>query len=380
MGMRIGICRFSQRFDIDFYQGSASALGTDLRVQMMEGLAKLGHEIYILSEVPANQLWLLDPNKTHLFYDYRWAKSITYSPGKIPKNGLDLFIVECSTTNVRFGGVNLPIFGDLMRQLKDTRCVVYQHGDLSSEIGVALGEMYRHGAEKYEPNLEAPGHFRDYFYKVKPRGNQWQVWTHTPTPNKILSDARARSDYANHCDQAHYLPLGRSANFDRPLVQVQDDDIIDIIYIGREKSPRRTQRLQELSGNGAPCCTRLLYGKWNNPPKGWYYGGFVEGHGRVYELLPKARCTINISDKWFYDTGMLTTRLVQGSSAGIVGFVDAQWTSAEESGMFGPLSMIDSHEALHEWIAHYRDIAEAQVARLKHWEENLEPILKATME
>lgn len=378
--MNIGICRFSQRFDIDFYTGSASALGTDLRVQMMEGLVKLGHEVYILSEIPEDQQWLLDPHKAHLFYDYGWMKHVHYEEDILPKAGIDLLIVECSTTNVRFGGINLKIFGDIMRKLHDTPCVVYQHGALNSEIGVALGEMYRHGSEKYTPNLETPNHFRDYFYKIKPQGNTWKIWTHTPHPELILNDTRTRSNYSCVCNEALCLPLGRSKNFDRPLVQpVCDDDIIDIIYIGREKTPERTKRLTELAGGDSSCCTRLLYGKWNNPPGGWYYGGFVEGHGRVYELLPKARCTINISDPWFYKTGMLTTRLVQASSAGIAGFVDAQWTSALDSGMFGEGSMISSHEDIHSFIESYKDIAEAQSARIKPWEEVLEPILKATL-
>lgn len=382
MGLKIGICRFSQRFDIDFYAGSASALGTDLRVQMIEGLVNLGHDVTILSEVPQDQLWLLLTNTAkirHPFYDYRFIGKVNYSPGKIPKGGLDLFIVECSTTNVRFGGVNLPIFGNLMRQLKDTQCVVYQHGALNSEIGVALGEMYRHGADKYEPNLEEPNHFRDYFYKIKQNANAWSIWTHTPTPAKILNDERARSNYVTWCDDAHYLPIGRSKNFDRALVRAEPEDLVDIIYIGREKTPKRTARLVELAGGDTKCCKRLLYGKWNNPPDGWYYGGFVEGHGRVYELLPKAKAAIHISDPWFYQTGMLTTRLVQASSAGVAGFVDAEWTSAEESGMFGESSMISSHDQIHQYLADYSEIARQQASRLATWEENLDPVLRETM-
>lgn len=377
--MKIGICRFSQRFDIDFYNGSASSLGTDLRVQMMEGLVKLGHEVYILSEVPEEQQWLLRPGAQHPFYDYSWMEHIHFDDNLLPDGGVDLLIVECSTTNVRFGGINLQIFGNLMRALHDTPCIIYQHGDLSSEIGVALGEMYKHGADKYTPNTEAPAHFRDYFYNIKPQGNTWKIWTHTPTPEKILLDKRTRSYYVGHCQEAFYLPIGRSANFDKPLVQVPESEKVDIVYIGREKSPARTARLTELSGGDAKCCKRLLYGKWNNPPSGWYYGGFVEGHGRVYELLPKAKCTINISDKWFYDTGMLTTRLVQASSAGIAGFVDAQWKSAEESEMFGSGSMITSHDQIHEYLEHYREIAQQQASRLKPWEENLESALKVSL-
>lgn len=375
--MRIGIARFSQRFDVDFYTGSASALGTDLRVQMMEGLVALGHQLFILSEVPESQQWLFKNTVEHPFYDYSWMKGVQYSPGEVPKEGLDILIVECSTTNARFGGANLKIFGDLIRQLHDTRCVVYQHGDLSSEIGVALGEMYRHGSDTYKPDLENPIHFRDFFYDVRPQGNTWQIWAHTPTPEVILADKRARSNYVNHCLKAHYLPIGRSKNYDRPLTWSNRE--IDIVYIGREKSPARTKRLIELAGGDATCCKRLLYGKWSNPPDGWYYGGFVEGHGRVYELLPKAKCTINISDKWFYDTGMLTTRLVQGGSAGTAGFVDAQWQSALSTGMFGPASMINSHDDIHAMIGRYEEVAEAQRANLHEWEGNLGPVLAETM-
>lgn len=366
--MKIGFCRYSQACDIDFYNASAKLLGTELRVGILEALVKLGHEVIILSHVPKSQQWLFDGE--HPIYEYDWLKKVHYMPEGIPDK-LDLFIVENSTTNAFYGGENLTRFAELLKGLHDTHCVVYQHADVTDAVAVPLSRIYNAVAD---PNL-ADVNLKNIFGGTELNGNTWTIWSHADNHEAVLGAKGNNVSYGKWTEKHVHFPLGYSENFDRPLAQIPESEMVDLIYIGGEKSGLRTKYLEELGGTDN-CCKRILFGNWKNPPKGWYYGGPIEGHGRAYAFLPLGKATISVSDKWIYESGQLTTRLTMAIRAGIMSFADARWRNLDR--ILGPAAIISNHEQIHEYLPRWREVNESQQLRLKSWTTIYESVLKET--
>lgn len=370
--MRIGFARYSQSCDIDFYNASSRLLGCELRVGLLEALVKLGHQVVILSKVPDEQEWLFYNPERHPVYDYDWLNDVAYLPSGAPPDDLDLFIVENSTTNAFYGGDNLLRFAEVLKALHDTTCVVYQHADVTDAIAVPLSRIYNAVAD---PNL-AEVNLKNIFAGTEMNGNRWVIWSHANNDTAVMGAKGNNVSYHRWSDKHIGFPLGYSENFDRPLAFYKPEDMVDIIYVGGEKSEARTNRLLELAGTGS-CCKRVLFGRWKNPPAGWYYGGPIEGHGRAYNFLPMGRCTVSVSDKWIYESGQLTTRLTMAVRAGIMSFADSQWNNLDA--VLGKGAQIESHEQIHEFLPQWREVAEAQRLRLKTWTEIYDNVLKNTI-
>lgn len=369
--MKIGFARYSQACDIDFYNASAKLLGCELRVGLLEALVQLGHEVVILSKVPDNQTWLFEHPELHPIYNYQWMDHVEYSPVEIPDD-LDLFVVENSTTNALYGGDNLLRTRDLLQGIHDTRCVVYQHGDISDAIAVPFNRIFDAVAD---PSL-APENLKNVFAGTQLNGNTWAIWSHANNETMILGSKGNNVSYGNWTKKHVGFPLGYSQNFDRPLVDIHENDKVDLVYIGGEKSALRSERLLELAGTG-PCCSRIMFGRWQHPPDGWYYAGPVEGHGRAYAFLPLGKATICVSDKWMYKSGQLTSRISMGIAAGVATFADKNWSNLDS--MLGPAAQIESHEQIHEYLPHWRDIVAMQQERLQPWHQIYSTVLHDTV-
>lgn len=363
--MKIGFLRSGQSFDIDFYNGSANALGTDLRVPIMEACVELGHEIYILGMIPKKQQWLLEKPELHPHHDYRWFSSVIYTPKTIPQ--LDLLIIECSTTNAFYGESNLKRLIEVLGKTYNTTCVVYQHGDASREIAVPLGDFYFPAEKKSliaQWSREA---------KLEENGNRFVLWTHALHPELVQQSDSNRTAYNHFVEKALFVPMSYSPNFDRPLTAKPRS--VDIIYIGREKTTKRTDNLIRLAGR-EDCCTRQLYGKWDHPPEGWDYKGFVAGHGRVYEILPQARASICVADPWFYKTGTLTTRVTQTIRSGALLLMDSSWS---EAGLKVAEKLVANHADVENQLERWKELAERQSKLLRPWSEVLPSVLEQTL-
>lgn len=370
--MKVGFCRYSQACDIDFYNASNKLLGCELRVGLLEALVQLGHQVVLFSHVPVSQQWLFSCPELHPIYDYSWIKNVSYQPEGPPPEDLDLFIVENSTTNAHYGGENLLRFAEIIRQLHNTKCVVYQHADISDAVAVPLNRIYN---ATPDANL-SDVNLKNIFGGTEMNDNEWVIWSHANSDAEVLG-AKGNNVSYGHFTQKHiYMPLGYSDNFDRPLAIIPEEDKLDLIYIGGEKSEIRTNRLKELAGTDK-CCRRILFGHWKNPLDGWYYGGPVEGHGRAYSFLPQAKATVSVSDKWIYKAGMLTSRLTMAMRGGIISFADHQWNNLDA--ILGPGAIIESHEQIHEFLPKYREISEAQRERLSTWDNIYQDVLEATV-
>jgi hypothetical protein len=367
--MKIGFARYSQACDIDFYNASAKLLGTELRVGLLEALVQLGHEVTILSIVPASQAWLFK-NQNHPIYDYSWLAKVKYQPKEIPTD-LDLLIIENSTTNAFYGGENLFRTAELLKEIHDTKLVVYQHADITDAVAVPLSRIYN---AIPDPKL-AKVNLKNIFGGTELNGNQWTIWSHANNEKAVMGAKGNNVSYHLWANNHIGFPLGYSKNFDRPLAKFEKEDMVDIVYIGGEKSQFRNERLFKLAGTN-DCCRRILFGNWKNPPNGWYYGGTVEGHGRAYAFMPMGKAAICVSDKWPYLSGQLTSRLTMAMRAGQISFGDHLWSGLDR--ILGPGAIIENHEQIHEFLPHWKDISNEQNNRIKTWEEIYSDILEKT--
>lgn len=368
--MKIGFHRYSQACDIDFYTASAKLLGTELRVGLLEALVQLGHQIVVLSHVPASQTWLFK-NQDHPIYDYSWMKNVEYLPDGVPQD-LDLLIIENSTTNAFYGGDNLLRTAEILKNIHDTHCVVYQHADVTDAVAVPLSRIYNAVAD---PNLD-PINLKNIFGGTELNGNQWTIWSHACNDEAVMGAKGNNVSYHRWSNKHVGFSLGYSENFDRPLASFKEEEMVDIVYIGGEKSEFRNKRLFELAGSGN-CCKRVLFGNWKNPPDGWYYGGTIEGHGRAYAFLPMGKACIGVSDKWPYASGQLTSRLTMAIRAGCISFADHLWSCLDR--IFGQAAIIESHEQIHQYLPEWKEISENQNSRIATWQEVYENVLKETL-
>jgi len=371
--MKIGYARYSQSFHLDFLKASAKMLGTELRLGILEALLDLGHQVYILSQIPRNHLHILDGSGE--IYNYSKFKNIKYSPEEIPN--LDLLIIEASTTNIKFGGEAILRIKDILSKYSGM-VAFYHHSDKIS--GFPLGAIYNGEATGFklpkgvkEPNYKTL--FRDVDFKDK----EWILWTHADPQNLIsrMSGDRFRYDLF---DKSFSFLLGYSPIFDTPKrIRQFSKRQYDLVYIGRQKTPYRTRRLIELYGDDK--CKRLLYGFWQDPPIEFEYKGFISGHGNMYDLYGDSVASIVTGDSFFLETGLMTTRVIQSIRAGCITFIDKEFLNAEQ--YVDKEFIINCHEDTHSVIGlsdnKLKDLLILQRHKLCPWTTSLFDVIKRTV-
>ncbi len=370
--MKIGYLRYSQSLELDLVKASARMLSTDVRLGFIEGLLQLGHEVHILSPVSRKHLGVFKGEGE--FFDYSIFEKVIYSPEKIPE--LDLLFIEASTVNLMFGGEGILRTRDVLSQYEG-KVAVYQLGD--KPLGFPLGAVYDgegtgfvlpEGAK--EPNYKTL--FRDVDYSNK----EWiLIGNFIPdTIVKHFGGVRFQYDRFNRIVE---FDIGFSKQFDRintSLVKRFRKRDYDLVYIGHGFNKHRSQRTVELYGDDD--CKRLLYGIWDDPPKTFDYQGFVPGHGKLYTegLYTNARVNIVTGSEYFYDTGFINQRIVQGTRSGTVTFIDAKYRNKER--YFAEKFWINNHEEMHDTLkgADLYELWWEQWQRLLQWKTSLKKLLK----
>lgn len=372
--MRVGVMRFSQNFDVDFLEGSAGTKAVELRLGILEGLVESGHQPFILNEVPRDQQQILrGPEKDG--YDYRFMTKCVYTPTTLPD--LDLIIVEGSVDNLHFGLEQIYRFAQVFRDY-DGPAVVYHHGD--QNCSVPIGEIKR--AEEHGPKGEKV-HYWNVFHGIPWRPEQWSLWT-PGYPSRLAALGSERRGY-HYIDSSRFkrVPIGYSPTFDNARNVGTTWDKVELVYVGAERSNSRVQRLQELYvGDDCNSCRRLLYGNWNDPPAGFDYRGFVPGFGMVYSLLPQAVSTICVTDRWFVEQGMVTTRVVQGIRAGLLTLVDGQAEGYMQDYLPSGDFFINTHEDFHNRLTALSKVGsmnaflEWQSTKLRTWADIMDEVIE----
>lgn len=377
--MRVGYLRFTQGFDVSFIDGSAGTKAVELRLGILEGLVQLGHTPIILNEIPKGQGRFLAGGIID-GYNYDFLAKCEYLPAG--HTGLDLLLVEGSVDNIQFGLKPIQRFVDVLREYGGP-AVAYHHGD--QNCSVPIGEIKR--AVENGPT-EAPEKvlYRNVFQGIPWRPRQWRLWT-PGDPDKLAGLTSARRGYNLIPDERrYYVPLGYSAEFDRPREEWAGK--ADLIYVGAERNGTRRSQIETLYlGHDCSRCkskplSRILYGGWDNPLTGFDYRGFVPGFGLVYSLLPMGEATVAVTDDWFINQGMITTRIIQGPRAGILTLADRRM-KPNILHYLPEDNLVDSHEEVHsklDWWAtknkkQKKDYLEYQKSMLKPWREILDGLL-----
>lgn len=372
--MRIGYMRYSQSFQLDFNNASAKMLGTELRLGILEGLLQLGHKVYILSKIPRDHLKVLDGEGDG--YDYSIFKNLRYYPEEIPK--LDVLIIEASTTNIRYGGKAILRIRDVLERYAGT-VIFYHHSD--RESGFPIGAIVDGEGSNFKgvSHLD-PMNYKRLFENVNYDDKRWVLWTHA-NPQILQEKMESNRFRYSKFNDMFMFRLGYSKNFDYTTrIKPFSKRKYDLVYIGREKTKYRTEQILKLYGDDD--CKRLLYGLWENPPKEFDYAGFVPGQGNMYAqgLYEDAVASIVTGDKFFLETGMMTTRVVQSIRAGCITFVDSKFENAWH--YIDQSFFIGDHRGTH--MLHnlkttaLKEILMEQRRGLMTWKDSLERVIKST--
>ncbi len=361
--------RYSMGVELDFINASAKALGTEIRLGILEGLLQLGHEVTVLSTIPKKHLHILDGIGSG--YNYKIFKNLKYESIKVPK--MDLLLIESSVANVFFAQRNIERLIQVMLEYDGPICY-YHHADQLSSF--PLGAMIDGERSNFE-ETENPS-YRNIFKELDKQGvvkdRQFILLTHA-VPKFLKKRMNTNRFRYSRFDKSVRMPVGYSEIFDNPhsIIPIKKRKY-DLVYIGKEKSNVRTKRIINLYGGDD--CSRLLYGNWNNIPDGFNYKGYVEGHGKVYseDLWGWAKASIVTADSWFTDIGMMTTRMIQSIRSQCLTLIDNNFLRSDQ--FLGKEYVVNNHEDVHRFLdmsnKHLKEEIEQQQYRIHEWSIILE--------
>lgn len=369
--MRIGYLRYSQTVHLDFIKGSARQLGTELRLGILEAFLMLGHQVYMLSSVGKGHTSVLEGSGE--YYDYSLFKNLIYSPDEIPK--LDLVFIEGSTTNLMFGGKTILRTRDVLAQ-HTGKVIFYQHSDPS--MGFPLGAIFDGEGTNWRNTKHLNEmNYKRIFYNVNYNNKEWILLTHA-NPQFVVSKMQSSRFQYSLFNRTIRMDMGRSPTFDVtqrivPLVKRP----YHLLYIGREKTTYRTNRLTTLYGDDD--CTRVLIGLWDHPPDNFDYKGYIEGHGNVYlqNMYGLSIASIVTADRFFLESGMMTTRLVESIMSGNLTLIDSEFEGASHYLPTG--FVVTNHEEVHRLVRSkpqtLASLITMQRKYIRTWQEILNGVL-----
>ena len=126
--MKIGYARMGFPIEIDVTRGSISTLGTEIRQGLLHDWLKVGHEVYLISELKKENQGLL---KNSSLFGVNWFKQLKYAPLELP-NDLDVVFIECGSSNPLYQGEHGSFVKRIEEIIEKVNCkiVYYQHGHL----------------------------------------------------------------------------------------------------------------------------------------------------------------------------------------------------------------------------------------------------------
>ena len=361
--------RYSMGVELDFINASAKALGTEIRLGILEGLLQLGHQVTVLSTIPKKHLHILDGKGEK--FDYSIFANLKYEPIKIPK--MDLLLIESSVANVFFAQRNIERLIQIMLKYHGPICYYHHADQLSSFPLGAMMDGERSGFEKTKGIS-----YKNIFKEVARDASidrRFILMTHA-RPKLLKKKMDTNRFRYSRFDQSIRIPVGYSSTFDHPdkIIPISRRDY-DLIYIGKEKSNVRTKRIINLYGEDYGC-QRRLYGHWKTPPLCFSYGGYIPGHGKVYSdnMWGNSRASIVTADSWFTEIGMMTTRMIQSIRSHCLTLIDSNFFRPDE--YIGSEYVVSNHEDVHKFLDMNskqlgKEITEQQF-RISTWKDILE--------
>lgn len=385
--MKILYARSCQAAELDYLNASVNALGTDLRVPIIEAMLKCGHEVSIGTPMRGSDEIILREGRTLRQaagvpdFDYSLFKNI--KPFTHVK-GYDLIFVEGSSTNTTFSSTpgtkisDAQVYYDLLDSFSG-KVIYYQHGDQQTGM--------RFGAALKSTESQNPLNIANIFADIDglAANKEWKILTHAVDLEAFLDRFNPGDlQYKNIGVPIHQIPMGYSENFDRALFhKKKNEPEYDIIYIGsqRKQSKNRERKLFKYLGNSG--LKVKVIGKWDfkGMVEGIEFAGQTAGHGNVYDLYADALCTLQIGDGLFEQIGMPTTRIAQALRTGTILFVDGDINGVEGFQCL-PQNIVYDQGGLVDKVRAYRndsqqrlDCLNAQAKLCVKWEDMMPDIL-----
>lgn len=329
----IGWLRWNYCTELDYINSSASSLGTDLRVPIIDTFLRMGIEVTIYSLLSPRDLEIIRTGKGEKF-DYSFFKNIKYCPGEKIKE--DVVIVEQATgfstaTGVRNGKEEpfMGIVGDSLRDYKGT-VYFYKHGNMSDKMYYLFMDVKKDDSlHKYN--------MKNLLYDMNISWDQIKIWNHMNNKDDFVSSSKYHTE-----ENFHFSPIGFSKTFE-PQRKFNPNAIYDFIYIGACKNERK-EKLYNLLYDSK--YSVLIIGKdWHESEfmtqdKNFNLFGQYKGHGNIADLYRLSKFSLIIGDDVFEKYGNETTRFTQSINFGNITFSDRKMTSAEK--YVGKDFMIDS--------------------------------------
>lgn len=389
--MKIGYIRFNQNMDIDWLHAGVTNLGTDFRLPILEAFVRAGHTVTIYTAIKEEQLHVLSGIGDG--FDYGFMKSVKYDPSGFPTHD-DILFIETSATNPTYmwkapNGDKIPYMVRAANVLRNYsgKVIVFHHSNVI--LGFPFGDIFRGPVDSISPN-SIPNILRD----INFANYEWHLWATCLNKDTFLDQMKInRYSYlqlvTENLVKLHLVPYGYSDNFNR-YKQPVENPATDLLYIGKKKSKRRTDKLfKYLADTGLEVA---VIGKWTGTPdvcearlterraeiyKGEYRGimflGPMGGQAEGLDYYNATRAALQIGDSEFERWGMLTYRLIETIRSGALLFCDEDiwgmkdflgefWCVGSQEELIGKLTWVKalSHTEICE-------LACEQNSRLTRW-------------
>lgn len=382
--MKIGYVRMNMPLDLDFFKASPTALGTELRLGIIDAMVQQGHEVTILSPVKKSHLHILKGEKTKEF-DYSCFKKVKYDHTGYPKQ--DVLFIEKSVPNTMFrykvNGKDIPFVWRTFQLInKHKGHVVYFQEEAAGQSFPFAVQHQELGKGRSEWNLRVMGKKVD-FWKDK----TWTILTHYKHHKKWIKSINENRFCYNKYIRTHGLkskqiPVCYSAKFDRRFLPKKNPQY-KLLYIGNDRDKNRKMKMYKFYDGHK--FRSNVFGKWKPENVKMFettdFMGFCSP-GLVTETYNNSYATVQIADREYEEYGLTTNRIVQVIRGGSICFCDKDIQGSQD--YFDDYFLVNSREDLRKKLEEVQNMSyeerktlnEEQHSKLQTWDSiNWEEVL-----
>lgn len=308
--MNIAYLRYNYPTELDYCNASASTLGADVRVPIINSLLKLGHHVSIYSYVPPRDQELIKTGKGQNF-DYSRFRSIEVKQGPIDE---DIAIIEqAAPVTIIADKKGRPLMDYVAEALRGYKGKViwYHHGMMKCQ------QQLLWNAAAKDPTV-SPVNLRNIFSEMGTKKSQFVAWTHTPNVKELVAKNKGLGGIP-----IITTPIGYDPDFEPQREPVEEANF-DFMYVGANKENRQEKLMSFLYD--IPYTVNIIgKGFPNKQVKNITFNEQVKGHAKVYDLYRHAYASLIVGNPEFERSGNQTTRFTQPINCGCITFGDAAY-------------------------------------------------------
>lgn len=392
--MKIAYCRFNQPTDLDYALGSVSSLGTELRVGIMEAMVELGHDVTVVSYVPAKQHHVFS-GKSVGDFDNSWMTALKYNLDADIQD-YDLLFVETAAGNSMYSFTKdgqeksfVGHFADVLRRSQGVPILVYQHGPKNLSFPFSRLSCLLEGIDEAYLETLSPNNYRNLFRDIDIwNGYQYTVWHHAPDKSKFLE---VFSNYYGRPEvkisKFVSSPMAYSPRYDKLYKPRKYENVdYDLVFVGATSTPWRIERVK-----------RFYDSKWYDSRvvgKGWDEVDFQHGvdtpgrvgfHGDAQKLYLDGQACVLIAGDDLSRCGLATTRHIQTIRGGTFTMIDDAIYNPKHFMGTDEFVVEDDNDVmdmLEEYCDDYRKLVEVvryQRSLLQRWADVLPTVLQEAL-